>query len=169
MKGFVVHGPHPVPLEPNKTGKMVAQDLSEFWQRLDGVRYQRGVYVFAIRAGKGFTPIYVGKAAKQSFEAEVFSSHKLSKHYNPALLDYKRGSPVIFLIAHPHTKGTVSPAKLIDEVETFLINVASSKNIYLSNEKKRNPPEWRIAGVIRAQRGESTAATRAFRQAVGLK
>lgn len=169
MRGFVVHGPYQVPLEPNKHGKMVAKDLSGFWQKVDGLRHQNGVYVFAIRAGRGFTPIYVGKAVKQSFEGEVFTTHKLASHYNPALLDYKKGQPVLFLIAHPKTKGIISTAKLIDEVETFLINVASTKNPQLSNEKKRTAPQWRIAGVIRPHRGESTIATRAFRLAVGLK
>lgn len=57
MKEFTVHGPFAVPLEPNKNGKMVAKDLTDFWEEVGEAAGKRGVYVFAIRAGKGYTPV----------------------------------------------------------------------------------------------------------------
>lgn len=167
LKEFVVFGPFSVPLEPNKNAKMVARDLSAFWKTAGACRDRRGVYVFAMRAGRGFTPIYVGKAAKQSYENEAFSDHKLANHYNPALLEYERGSPVMFFIAHPKTKGAVNKS-LIDKVETFLIDIASRKNPELSNIRKKQDHEWRIRGVVRGRKGEGTKSSGLFALAVGL-
>lgn len=168
LKEFTVHGPFKVPLEPNKNGKMVAMDLTSFWSSVGDFRSRKGVYVFGIRAGKGITPIYVGKAAKQSFEREAFELHKRADHYNPALLDYKKGNPVMFFMAHPVTKGAVNK-KLIDQLETFFIDVAYKKNAELSNVRKKPEYKWRVRGVVRAKPGEGkNGAAGAFRKAVGL-
>jgi hypothetical protein len=105
LKTFSVHGPFKVPLEPNKGRKMVAKNLSAFWSGVDELRGRRGVYLFGIRAGKGITPVYVGMAARRSFEAEAFEAHKRADHYNPALIDYQRGNPVMFFVAHPEDRG----------------------------------------------------------------
>jgi len=48
----------------------------------------RGGYIFAIRAGKGFTPWYVGQA-KKSFKQEIFTPHK-KDIYNCVLANKKR-------------------------------------------------------------------------------
>ena len=166
-KAFTVHGPFKVPVEPNKHGKMVAKDLTAFWSGVGDIGTRRGVYVFGIRAGKGITPIYVGKTAKQSFEKEVFMAHKRADHYNPALLDYRRGTPVMFFVAHPTGKGAVNNT-LIDKIESFLIDVASTKNPGLSNVRKKPDHKWRIRGVVRSKAGEATRATGGFKKAVGL-
>ena len=55
-----------------------------------------------MRTGRGFRPIYVGKAVKQTFGKECFAPHKTGEHYNPALLDTLKGTPVIFFVALPH-------------------------------------------------------------------
>ncbi|MCP3167349.1 hypothetical protein [Myxococcus qinghaiensis] len=167
MKAFEVHGPFEVPLEPGKHGKMVARDLSGFWTGVGDVRWMRGVYVFAMRAGRGYTPLYVGKAAEQSFEDETFALHKLAHHYGPTLLDYKRGQPVMFFIAHPLSRGAVNK-RLIDQVETFMIDAASAKNPSLSNVRKKQVHKWRVCGVVRGRRGEATRSTGALKKAVGL-
>ncbi|XXF79736.1 hypothetical protein P2318_08235 [Myxococcaceae bacterium GXIMD 01537] len=167
MKPFAVYGPFKVPLEPGKNGKMIARDLSGFWAGVGDVRWMRGVYVFAMRAGRGYTPIYVGKAAKQSFEHESFAIQKLAHHYGPALLDFRKGSPVIFFVAHPASRGAINK-RLIDEIETFMIDAASAKNPYLSNVHKKPVHEWRICGVVRGKRGEATRSTGALKKAVGL-
>ncbi|WP_404364407.1 hypothetical protein ACIHQR_30085 [Corallococcus coralloides] len=167
MKAFKVHGPFKVPLEPGKHGKMVARDLSGFWTGVGDVRTMRGVYVFAMRAGRGYTPLYVGKAAKQSFEDEAFTHHKLADHYGPSLLDYKKGSAVMFFIVHPSGRGAINK-KLIDQVETFMIDAASAKNPSLSNVRKRQVHEWRVCGVVRGGRGEATWSTGSLKKAIGL-
>jgi hypothetical protein len=168
MKVFSVSGPFDVHLEPNKGGKMVAKDLDAFWEEVGEHRHDVGVYVFAIRAGKGFTPIYVGKTARQSFENEVFTVTNRAHHYNPALLNYTKGVPVLLLIVHPRGKGKINH-KAIDQVETFFIDVASIKNPGLSNVQKKKQHKWRVSGVVRAKPGEGTAhAARELKRAVGL-
>lgn len=167
LKEFSVHGPFKVPIEPNKRGKMVAMDLSAFWTLVGEIRGRKGVYLFGMRAGKGITPIYVGKTAKQTFEDEAFTPSKRANHYNPALLSYARCSPVMFFVVHPKTKGKTN-AKLIDAIESFFIDVASNKNPNLSNERKKPDHRWRVRGVVRGRAGEASATTSAFKKAVGL-
>jgi hypothetical protein len=60
---------------------------------------KRGCYVFGIRAGKGFTPAYAGKATKK-FKNEVFGHHKLAK-YQRYLADVAKGTPVLFFVISP--------------------------------------------------------------------
>jgi hypothetical protein len=168
MKEFEVHGPFEVPVEPKKRGKMIARDLSDFWMRVGDMRQRRGVYIFAMRAGRGYTPIYVGKAAKRPFEDEALGLHQRGNHYNPALLEYEKGSPIMFFIVHPSSHGPINK-RLIDQIETFMIDVASAKNPGLSNVRKRQVHKWRICGVVRGKRGEATWSTGALKKAVGLK
>jgi hypothetical protein len=168
LKEFSVQGPFTVPLEPNKHGKMVAKDLAAFWKAVGETRGRKGVYVFGMRAGKGITPIYVGQAVKQTFEEEAFTKHKRTDHYNPALLDYLKGNPVMFFVVHPQTRGKTN-AKLIDAVETFFIDVASAKNPDLSNVRKKPDHKWRVRGVVRGKPGEGSESTSTFKRAVGLR
>lgn len=169
LKEFTVYGPFVVPVEKKRTGRMLSTSaLGAFWDEVGATRTARGVYVFGIRAGKGITPVYVGKAAKQSFEREAFTDHKRANHYNPALLNSGRGTPVMFFVAHPNTTGAVNK-KLIDQMETFFIDVAYKKNEELSNVRKKPQYKWRVRGVVRAKPGEGkNGAAGAFRKAVGL-
>ena len=168
MKEFTVHGPYPVPLEPNKIAKMVAKNLKIFWQGVGAMAEKKGVYVFAIRAGRGYTPIYVGKTEARTFAFETFTNTNRAGHYNPALLDYEKGLPVLFLITHPAGKGAVN-RRCIDQIETFMIDIASIKNAGVSNVRKRKQHRWRIKGVVRAHRGEGrNYSARELRRAVGL-
>ena len=168
LKVFSVFGPFKVPIEPDKRAKMVARDLADFWTSVGETRGRKGVYVFGMRAGKGITPIYVGKAVKQTFEVEAFTSHKRANHYNPALLNYAKCSPVMFFVVHPKTGGKTN-AKLIDAIESFFIDVASNKNPNLSNERKKPDHKWRVRGVVRGMAGEVSATTSSFKKAVGLR
>jgi hypothetical protein len=168
LREFSIHGPFTVPIEPNKPCKMVARDLSVFWSKIGSVSARRGVYVFAVKAGKGITPVYVGKAAAQTFKKEAFADHKLARHYNPSLLDYKRGSPIVFFVAHPISKGPVNKV-LIDQIESALIEVASIKNPDLSNDLKVPNPKWRIRGMIRGRKGEASRSTRALNLTLGVR
>lgn len=143
-KEFTVHGPFVVPVEKRKNGRMVSiSKLKVFWEETGELRDRKGIYVFCVRAGKGITPVYVGKTGKRSFEYEAFADHKLANHYNPALLD-GQGTPVLFLIAHPKSKGAVNK-RLIDQLETFFIDVAYQKNPDLSNIRKK--PEYNTSGA----------------------
>jgi hypothetical protein len=79
---------------------------NEFWTQSDELRElgtERGCYVFAIRAGKGVTPIYVGKATK-SFKQECFNPSNRHKFSN-GMADYVKGTPVLYFVRHPKQKG----------------------------------------------------------------
>ena len=101
---FKVDGPHEVSYEKGDgKGKRIEESAEfKFWKEHPSMKDRVGCYVFAIRAGRGFMPMYVGKAAK-SFKQEIFTKDKLFK-YNKAI--FKRGgTPVFFFLVHPTKKG----------------------------------------------------------------
>ena len=55
-----------------------------------------GCYVFAIHAGKGYTPYYVGQACKQSVLNEALNPSNREK-YNKACSE-SNGTPVLFVV-----------------------------------------------------------------------
>jgi hypothetical protein len=52
-----------------------------------------GCYVFAVRAGKGYSPYYVGQACKRSILMEALNPSNREK-YNKVLGD-RKGTPVL--------------------------------------------------------------------------
>lgn len=95
-----------------------------------------GCYLFAVSAGKGIKPWYIGKAVEQSFEKECLGAHKLNI-YNK-LTAKRRRVPLLLLIAMM-TKGGkfVKPGtalrKVIKFFETVLIGAAWKRNPDLKN------------------------------------
>jgi hypothetical protein len=96
MKLFESFGPFKIPPVKGKGGRYIAEGCPKFWDQHPEFSEKRGVYIFAVRAGKGIRPVYVGKATKK-FKQECFASQKNSKHYGPALANIGRGTPVMFL------------------------------------------------------------------------
>jgi hypothetical protein len=165
---FNIRGPFRVPLDPTVTGKWIKAGCPDFWL---GPKVQRftdepGCYVFAMRAGKGIRPIYVGKATK-SFRQECFAPHKIACHYGPALSNAGKGTPVIFLVVLKRKKGKVNK-RAIAKVESFLIQNAMKQNPNLSNIKGKKEEHWIIEGVIRSGKGKVPSAAKKFKSAVGL-
>ena len=74
---FDVFGPFSIDRKKKRVDK---NSLPEFWQkvneRMPGLSKACGCYLFATRASGGFTPWYIGKADKRSFEEECFDYHK---------------------------------------------------------------------------------------------
>lgn len=165
---FTVKGPFRIPLERNTNSKWIKAGCPDFWchPQIDDLKHESGCYVFAMRAGKGFRPIYVGKATK-GFKQECFAAHKIACHYGPALSKAGKGTPVLFLVILNHHKGKVNK-KAIAKVEAFLIQNAMKKNPDLSNIKGKKEEHWIINGVIRSGKGKASKAAKAFRSAVGL-
>ena len=101
---FHVHGPLVVPYYQGKAGRTITdENVREFWTANAEMAKKRGCYVFGIRAGKGYTPGYVGKATK-NFRQETYAPHKLAR-YQQFLADYRKGTPVMFLVVAPLKKG----------------------------------------------------------------
>jgi len=164
MTEYEVRGPFKVPIEKRPAGRKIG-DPEEFWEKNEHLKEKKGIYVFGMRAGKGIVPYYVGKTAT-GFQHEAFHFHKLDK-YNDALLEYKRGKPVMFFIVRPVKRGTVKK-KEISKIEDFLIQVGIAKNSGLLNVRGTKQPKWTIAGVIRSNRGQSTKAARQFKAMMNL-
>jgi hypothetical protein len=163
---FDAVGPFRVPIVKERNGCYIERGCPEFWGEHAATAAKKGCYVFAIRAGRGFKPIYVGKTVR-SFEQECFADHKIASHYTPAIARIGRGTPVMFFVV-PRTRRGKPNARVLGDLETFLIQVASTKNPALSNIQQRKEARWGISGVIRGGKGKPGKAARELRSAVGL-
>ncbi len=164
---FSVYGPREVPVHQGAAGRTITDDnVKEFWRTNNAIATRCGCYVFGIRAGKGWTPAYVGKATK-SFRPETFAHHKLTR-YQQFLADYQKGTPVLFFILSPTRKG-VPNAGHITELEAFLIQTGLAANPGLLNVKGTKAEEWGIAGVLRGGKGKPSQSARAFKKMMKLE
>jgi hypothetical protein len=138
-----------------------------FWEKAETepFHYKQGVYVFATRAGKGFRPIYVGKATK-AFKNECFTPHKLH-HYAQALCNGAKGRPVMFFIAAQGKTNRV-PANIIREIEDLMIQFAVAKNPGLRNKIGTKVADWTIKGVVRGGKGKKSKTASAFTTMMGI-
>ena len=168
MALFRINGPFSIPVSRREAGREVdLSSLSEFWDLIGPDRaLARGCYAFGIKTGRGVTPIYVGKATK-TFRQECFALHKL-RNVNSALLDYKRGRPVLFLAALDQRQGAPN-LRAIKKLEIFLIQNALARNPNLLNIHHASPWEdFVIAGVFGSGRGKPSTSAKAFGRALGL-
>jgi hypothetical protein len=164
---FSVEGPFEVPFYQGHAGRTITDDnVRTFWFKNPDLGGRRGCYVFGIRAGKGWTPGYVGRATK-SFKQEVFAHHKLTR-YQQFLVDYARGTPVLFLVTLPKKKGAPN-ASHIRELEDFLIQAGLAANADLLNIKGTKTEEWGIAGVLRGGKGKRSVEAKQFRKMMKIE
>lgn len=166
MAEFTVHGPYEVPTYAGKAGRIVrSEEGRAFFESHPSFANRRGCYVFAMRAGRGITPTYVGKATK-TFAQECFTSDKLGK-CNTTLVDYVRGTLVMFLITPPEGRGRPAE-KQIGLLEEFLIQVGVAANDALLNIQGTRQEQWSLAGLVRSKRGRPSRAALAFKSAMKL-
>ena len=78
---YDVFGPFKIPRTENRQ-RVDRRGLRDFWNEVETLRQRNeslasasGCYIFAIRAGKGAKPWYVGQATK-TFRQECFTPHK---------------------------------------------------------------------------------------------
>ena len=166
MSEFTVEGPYNIPIEKHPGGRTIPKDLGSFWTLTGNLGERRGCYVFAFRVGKGYKPVYVGKATK-GFEQECFAHHKIASHYYPALHRLANRPPVMFFICQEVRKGKPNESEIRD-IESFLTKLAAAKNPDLSNVKGKKLPEWSIQGVVRSGKGKPTGAAKALKKMLGL-
>lgn len=167
MVEFSVHGPFTVPIYRGKVGRIIrAEEGRAFFKTHATWAKRRGCYVFAVRAGRGMTPTYVGKATK-SFAQECFTADKLGK-CNQTLVDYARGTLVMFLISAPAGRGRPAE-KQIDLLEDFLIQVGVAANDDLLNVQGTKQEQWSLSGLVRSNQGRPSLAAIAFRAAMKLR
>jgi hypothetical protein len=163
---FYVDGPYKVPMYDGKASRTITDDnVKEFWRQNPHLKDKRGAYVFGIRAGKGLTPGYAGKATK-TFKGEVFQHHKLTR-YQQFVADYRKGTPVLFFVVLPTRRGTPN-ATHIGELEDFLIQTALAANPNLMNVRGTKKAQWGIAGLLRGGKGKPSSDARLFRRLMKL-
>jgi hypothetical protein len=167
---LIVLGPYSIPHEKLSKGtskQITKENAKSFWEQEEVTQaaMKQGCYIFALKAGKGFTPWYVGKATK-NFKQEALHQIKLT-YYNEVIFKGKRGKPVIFLIAKPSNLKKI-PSKQINDLEKFLIQSAYYKNPELKNKQNANQPGWGIAGVIRGGKGKACINAKQFKNMLNL-
>jgi hypothetical protein len=166
MTNLIPHGPFTIPTEKVKRGKIIRHDVDKlFWRQkkeLASLKSYCGCYIFAIRAGLGYVPWYVGKTAR-SFFHEIFNGENKFQ-YDQVLAKQGKGNPVIFFVSHPTDKKGPLNKKLIDNIESELIKQALSKNPELLNQHKTKPLKWRIDGFVRSGQGQPTREARELKR-----
>ena len=157
---LTVHGPIEIPFGKQRKGSVkhiYTANVKDFWKLrvAKAISAKKGCYIFALRASRGFTPWYVGKATK-SFKREALGAYQLN-HYNDVLFDGRKGNPVMFVVAPP-----------ANTIETFLIQAAYAENPKIRNRQQTKIPEWTIKGVVRPKSGKPTKLEQSFKKMMGI-
>jgi hypothetical protein len=167
---LVLYGPIEIPFVTRSDGitkRINPEQKAAFLRLVDeaGLSRKHGCYVFALRASKGYCPWYIGKATV-SMRKECMHDHKLDK-YNSVLFEGRKGTPMMFFVCPKDSLAKV-PAKICDDIETFLIQSAIHENPDISNVQKTAVPEWSIKGVVRSGQGKPNALESSFRKMMGI-
>lgn len=167
MSVFSVVGPLEIKPIRLPRGFIINKDLfTSFWNKHQKYKDKRGIYIFGLRAAKGYTPWYVGKT-KRTFENECAESHKL-QYYNQVIAQ-RKGTPVFFFLFQDTGKRGPNNDSILDHVEKYFIEIALIKNPDLMNRKKTKKPDWSVDGVINSTKGKATKQSRAFKAFIGLQ
>ena len=134
-----------------------------------------GCYAYSVRAGKGYTPIYVGSATRQSLGVEAFNSANQLKCLQ-YMADYKKGSLHITFIApkdkidpDTETRRGCCPEKIIQKLEKVLIAVAFRKNRNLINKQNLGMLPFVINGALNSDAGRPRKEVADFKNMLGLR
>jgi len=164
------------PFEINRYGPkqiITADSLKSLKEAADnwevGLSSACGCYVFAVRAGKGYTPHYVGQSCKRSILAEALNPRNQTI-YNKVLGETGKGVPVLFLIPMRTPGGKfrkpIEPRSKrrsflsVDFLEEWFIAEALRKNPLLCNNRKTKfLRQVHVVGVFNAKKGEATKAS----------
>ena len=132
--------------------------LKGFWEAAEdlraGLAAASGCYIFAIRAGLGTRPWYVGQA-KKGFQQECFTDPKLLR-YN-GVIGRKKGTPLLFLVARMTPTGRL--ANGLDEKEVTWVENQLISHCLVANKELLNvsgvafPTEVVIPGLLNTSRG----------------
>ncbi len=167
---YSIQGPFKM---PRKNGNAILDTAKEcqnaFWAEIDNqipnLPEGGGCYIFAIRAGKGFTPWYVGKT-KVSFKKECFYSDKINK-YND-IVSGRKGTPMLILITRMTNNDNISISNKSRDsefkiLESMLIGVLLKKNPKLTNIKgTKHHEQFIVPGFINSPKGSYSKSEKAF-------
>ncbi len=171
---FDVAGPFKLTRHEKKkliTQQLIADLEQELEKRNPGLSKACGCYVFAIHAGKGYTPYYVGQACKRSLLGEALNPSNREK-YNKAC-SQSNGTPFMFFLpmrtpnGRYRKRGTGSGS--LDFLEGWLIAAGINKNDKLINNKRTFfLRKISVAGVLNAKKGQPTKASRELKRTLGV-
>lgn len=167
---FDIAGPFPLTRHGNK--KLIdEQSVIDLRSRLEdresGLSKSIGCYVFAIHAGRGYTPYYVGQSCKRSLLLEALNASNRGK-YNHACSE-SNGRPVLFLLPKRTPSGKFKKkgraSATINFLERWLIARALEKNIHLINNKEtRFLRKISVPGFFNAGKGQPSKSARELRR-----
>ena len=176
---YQILGPFALPTTADRELDFSLEARKMFWCNAEAetgyeeLRMGRGCYLYAIRAGKGIRPWYVGQS-KGPFLNEVFAPSKL-EHYQAAHESYQRGTSILFLIARLTPGRKLMKGKLSEDeakfVERRLIISAYRENRRLRNvHQVKYAKELVIPGLFNDKTSEKkmSESTKDFRIALGL-
>lgn len=172
---YMLYGPFELPRQ-NRQIDVDPASIKDFWRIVDGadngLAGACGCYVFAIRAGKGATPWYVGKAEKQSFKSECITPHKM-KIYDEVLASGK-GTPLMYFYAritpgkNVFSRPSRSAHSDISYLERMLISYALRKNKYLMNKRDTKMlRELIVPGLLNGPKGAPAASAKELKLVMG--
>jgi hypothetical protein len=172
---YLLYGPFELPRQ-NRRIDTDPERLKEFWSLVDedddGLAGACGCYVFAIRAGNGATPWYVGKAERQSFKSECITPHKLNIYDD--VLSSGKGTPLLYFYSRitPGKNVFSKPSKSrhsdVQYLEKMLISYALRRNRNLSNKRDTKMlRELVVPGLLNGKKGAQTAITKELRSVMG--
>ncbi len=165
MSKFEPFGPYQIPVD----GKLIdMRRKEEFWQRVEdeeaGLPDAVGCYIYAVRAGPGVRPWYVGKTERLSFRKEAFKFNVVAL----ALSRRKKGTLLLYLLAARTDGGKLKkPAKSsirsIGALEELLIGTCLRRNPRLLNKKvTRHFREIEVPGYMNESPGARSVKARAL-------
>lgn len=162
MIEFLATGPLTIPTTRAVAGRgtektNIQELLSDTSDDFHGI----GVYIFGIRASRGLTPWYVGKATV-NFAQECFTQPNLNK-YNFVLRRTERGAPILLLLQHPTQPGATNK-KATAAAERSLIAMCAESNPDLLNKHHNHSPNWSIRGVLSTGKGKPSEAAVCLRK-----
>ena len=159
------HGPKKLINKNTKDALRAALDQFDL-----GLSDACGCYVFAVRAGKGYTPYYVGRAEKRSILNEFLNPSNTGK-YND-VLSYTTGTPVMFVLPMLTPQGKyrkLATGELgsLRFLERWLIAQCIEKNPDLVNNKETKfLRSIHVTGIFNATEGEAHNGSRALAKAI---
>lgn len=174
LKKFKPFGPFEVKFGNMPGGKSIAKEhLKNFWTITDEpnkIKSAKGVYIFGMRVTQTILPCYIGMT-NNSFEKECFTDRNIIT-YNGEIIRYKRKyKPFIFFLVYQQGKNIKISKKVIQELETYLINLAVEKNSELANTRGiKNIDRFEIVdiGGSGKGRGAPTKEGKFFKKMMGL-
>lgn len=164
-----------VKMEPRINGRVFAQDaVQSILKKYKKYADCYGCYVYSVKAGKGFTPIYVGSATRQPLGKEAFGSDKFLKCLQH-IASYKNCSlQISFVVPRNKVDSDMDthrgrcPRKKILKMEKILTAIAFRKNNNLINKQNLCFSDLFINGVLNSDAGRPRKEVSAFKKLMGL-